>query len=312
MSFEFVLSILFLLLSIILFIAVKFTKVTADDEKSLAYRDLEEARTAHKATKIAFGVGLGLFVLLTFFASAYTVPVNNIGIVTSFNAPTGRTTGNGLKFVWPWQKVADFDASRITENHVGDWNQGCTVVRIGSLATACVENRIQWQVNSTAAPTLYRIYKGNFNNLKTNFVDLEIQNALNATFATYNPLLGVDLKTGQTVFDGAKLAEDMKQRLSNVLSPFGITVYTVAIPLVHHDTTTEANIKAFQDVVLQSRILDQKRSNAEKEKAVSDLQREFLTPTYIQNKCIEYSKDMGFAPGLCMMTSGIVNAPVSK
>lgn len=48
----------------------------------------------------------------------------------------------------------------VTIKHLGDWNQGCTVVRIGSLATACVENRIQLQVTESGAPKLFLNYKG--------------------------------------------------------------------------------------------------------------------------------------------------------
>jgi len=305
MSFEFIAFIFFLILAVA-FVSVAI-KAKPDEERSR--RD----DIPWKSTSKIVSLGLGFIaVIFLFFACAYQVPVNNIGIVTSFSAPTGRVTGNGLKFVWPWQRVADFDASRITENHIGDWDHGCTVVRIGSLATACVENRIQWQVVGDQAPILYKTYKGDFNNLKANFVDLEIQNALNATFATYNPLAQVDIRTGQTTFDGAKLAEDMKRRLSEAVEQFGIKIYTVAIPIVHHDAKTEENIKKFQDVVLQSRILDQQRLNADKEKAVSDKLRPVLTPEYVQNKCIEYSREMGIAPGLCMMNSGLVNVPTTK
>lgn len=316
MSAEFVLTLLFLLVTLVAFVIKSLLpKTEIITEKDNYGRNKEPKEVTHGGRIVASIVqyiALGIAVVFLFFACAYTVPVRNVGIVTSFNAPTGDTTGNGLKFVYPWQQVKDFDASRQTESHLGDWNHGCTVVRIGSLATACVENQFSWQVRANQAPELYKIYKGDFHNLQTNLVDLEARNAINSVFSTYNPLQQVDLKTGQTTFDGTALGKKFLDELTIRLNPFGIDIYNVSVPLVHHDTTTEANIKQFQDVVLQARILDQKKLNADKEKAVSNALIQVLNPAYIQNKCIEYSKDMGFAPGLCMMNSGIVNVPTTK
>jgi|SRR6185369_13666909 len=258
---------------------------------------------------VILSVMLGL--LLTFFASANTVPVRNVGIVTSFNRPTGDTTGSGLHFVAPWEDIDQFDASVQTTKHVGDWNQGCSVVRIGSMATACVENIIQWQVDPAAAPRLFNDYKGSFENFDHNYVQTQIQNSLNAVFATYNPLSQVNLQTGQTGFDGAKLQEQVKQTLVQSMGD-SVKIITVSIPLVHHDAQTEANIKQFQDVVAQSRILDQKSQNADKEKLVSDKLKAVLSDEYLKNKCIEESVKLGYAPGLCLMDSGIVTAPTTK
>ena len=240
--------------------------------------------------------------LLALFASVYQVPVQNVGIVTAFGNPTGRTTGSGLKMVWPWESVKDFDASVQTTDHTGDH---CTTVRIGSLATACVENRVQWRVLNTAASHLYRDYKGDFNNLKVNLVETRIQNALNAVFATYNPLSQVNIQTGQTSFDGAKLGSDLDAELKRTIGS-DIEIRTVSVPLVHHDAKTEDNIKAFQDVIAKARILEQQLSNAQKEKAIADLQAQYLTATYVENKCVEESVKMGVPPGLCLMNGGAI------
>lgn len=288
-------------------------------KSSTEYADRERIRhvesnireTIGEAKAIRFA-SLFLFVLtliLLFGASAYQVPVQNVGIVTQFGAPTGRSTGAGLKLVWPWQKIADFDASLQTENNIG--NPGCTNVRIGSLATACVENRVQWRVKPEAAPRLWRDYKGNFESLKNNFVKNQQQLALNAVFATYNPLSAVNLSTGQISFDGAKLSEDLKAELIKYMGT-DIEVVTASVPLVHHDKKTEQNIQAFQDVVANSRILDQQLANAAKEKEVANLQRQFLTDQFLANKCIEEAVKGGYHPGLCLMDSGIVNAPTTK
>lgn len=276
------------------------------DSGSHRYSD---AQSMANGTKFAVYALAFVTLVFVFFSCAYTVPVRNVGIVTSFNAPTGRVTKSGLKFVWPWQRIADFDASVQTSDHTTD--KMCTTVRIGSLATACVENRIQWQVLDQSAPRLYNDYKGDFNNMKKNLVETKIQNALNAVFSTYNPLSQVNLQTGQVGFDGAALGKSVEEELRRTIGT-DVRIISVSVPLVHHDAKTEDNIKQFQDVIAQSRILEQKRANAEKEKLVSDLQRAFLTPEYLQNKCIEESVKLGFAPGLCLMNSGIISVPTTK
>lgn len=311
MSWEFVVAIIFGILTAVAFL---FYRSSKGDLKDLLNSDTYDRRKVEKVkgevssiklVAIAFGVVTALFL---FFASAYTVPVRNVGIVTAFNRPTGSTTGSGLHFVWPWEDVEDFDASVVTIGHLGKWNEGCTVVRIGSLATACVENRIQLQVTEAGAPKLFLDYKGDFENVRKNLYETVIQNALNDVFATYNPLSLVNLTTGQVAFDGTKLQEDVKAKL---VTAFGtdVLVRTVSIPLVHHDTQTEKNIQQFQDVVAQNRVLAQKRANATAEKEVSDKLVQVLTPLYVQNKCIEESVKMGVPPGLCLVSGGaIVNA----
>jgi regulator of protease activity HflC (stomatin/prohibitin superfamily) len=311
LSAEFIITIILTLITIGLYVVYRMAKKeynNLDKAKSSRY-ELNNARSLKNGLKVAVIVSVCLTGFMLFLSCAYTVPVRNVGIVTAFNAPTGRVTGNGLKFVFPWQRIADFDASIQISDHTGD--KGCTTVRIGSLATACVENRIQWQVNPASAPKLYNDYKGNFKNLTNNLVETRIQNALNAVFSTYNPLSQVNLQTGQVSFDGAKLGRDVDAELNRTIGS-DIRIISVSVPLVHHDSRTEDNIKQFQDVIARSRILEQLKSNAEKEALVAAIQRAFLTPEYLANKCIEESIKLNYAPGLCLMTGGIINVPTTK
>lgn len=267
-------------------------------------------REAKKWLSLATGVAVTLAALLTLQASWNIVPVRNVGIVTSFNKPTGETTGSGLHFVAPWQKVENFDASIQTADNTNPdpkASNGCTTVRIGSMATACVENKVRWQVNPADAPRLFNDYKGDFENLRKNLFDTELQNALNDTFADYNPLANVDINTGQVNFDGIALADELRTKLSSRLGS-DITIHAVTIPLVHHDGTTESNIKQFSDVVAQKRILEQKNSNAETEKRTAEKIQNTLSDPYLRNKCLDLSEKLNFPPGYCMMTGGIINA----
>lgn len=242
---------------------------------------------------IALGV---LSVLFLVFASANQVPVRNVGIITSFSKPTDKTTGSGLKWVAPWHKIADWDASVQTSDHAAA--DKCTTVRIGSMATACVESKVRWKVKESAAPEQYMSYKGDFNNMKNNLFETELQNAMTDVFATYNPLSSIDLKTGQTKFDGTEHAKQLQAKLDTKIGN-QIVIESVTVPLVHHDAKTEANIEQYQNVIAQGRILGQKQANAEIEKQTSELLKN-LSENYSTNKCLDIAKELGKEPGLCM------------
>src|SRR5258706_1171249 len=163
MSFEFILFILLAIVTVIALLVRRKTKKNVQVlqevysksdqyEKGSNKKKLDSAINGSSLATGSFVSFSALALLSLVFAVFYTVPVRNVGIVTSFNKPTGETTGSGLHPVLPWQRVADFDASIQPSLHLGDWGHGCITVRIGSLATACVETRIQWQVVESSAP----------------------------------------------------------------------------------------------------------------------------------------------------------------
>lgn len=261
-----------------------------------------EDKFAAVSTAVVTLVLGGIFTLVS---SAYTVPVRNVGIVTSFGKPTGDVTGAGLHWVAPWKKVNDFDASIQTADHTGD--KRCTTVRIGSLATACVENKVRWQVKPDAAPKLFFDYKTDFDNMRTNYFEAELQRALNEEFATYNPLANIDLNTGAVKFDLNDLAERVKRNLVGKVGK-DIDVHSVLIPLIRHDGKTEENIKQFQDVLAQKRVLDQKQKNAETEKQIAALLAS-LPEGYSVNKCLDIAEKLNKEPGFCLGGGNPVQVP---
>ncbi|MEK8106677.1 hypothetical protein NKG94_18585 [Micromonospora sp. M12] len=58
----------------------------------------------------------------------------------------------------PWQKVGEWDAGRQKYDHIGGDN--CVRVRTGTLADACVEVLVEWQVKPENAPKQFMDYKG--------------------------------------------------------------------------------------------------------------------------------------------------------
>jgi len=232
---------------------------------------------------------LGL--LCTLFASANTVPVRNVGIVTSFNKPTGETTGSGLHWVAPWKKIRDWDASIQTDDSK-------TQVRISTGAVATVQNKVRWQVKPEAAPRQFTDYKGDFKNMKANLFEIEKQAAFNEAFADYNPIANVDKVTGQSKYDLGSLADEVKSILERKLGS-DFTIHSVVIPLIEHDKATQGAIEQFQQVVTQGRTLEQQNKNADTQLAIAAKLKN-LPEGYTVNRCLDIAEKLGREPGFCL------------
>ncbi|HEX5597952.1 MAG TPA: SPFH domain-containing protein, partial [Micromonosporaceae bacterium] len=220
--------------------------------------------------RIAKLVAIGCFVgsaLLILNSSAHSVPIRSVGIVTSFGKPTGQVTGSGLKWVAPWQKVGEWDASRQKYDHIGHDN--CVRVRTGTLADACVEVLIEWQVSPENAPRQFLDYKGDFESFQGQRVGVQLDSAVNDAFATYNPLERIDAATGNLNVDLKPFADAIRASAEMRLSD-DVHILSVTITRVNHDEKTESNIKAFQDKIAQTRNLEQDRKNADIQKQITE------------------------------------------
>ncbi len=241
---------------------------------------------------------LAVTLLLVVGSSAHTVPIRSVGIVTSFGKPTGKVTGSGLKWTAPWQRVGEWDAGRQKYDHIGSNN--CVRVRTGTLADACVEVLIEWQVRPENAPHQFMDYKGDFDSFRGQRVGVQLDSAVNDAFSSYNPLERIDAKTGSLNVDLKPFAESIKTNAEGRLAA-DVDILSVTITRVNHDEKTEGNIKAFQDKLAQTRNLEQDRRNAEIQKQITETNAKVDKVT----RCLEIAEKNGSTPGLCI-NPGIV------
>ncbi|MGC5053084.1 SPFH domain-containing protein [Micromonospora sp. DT48] len=226
-------------------------------------------------------------------SSAHSVPIRSVGIVTSFGKPTGEVTGSGLKWVAPWQRVGEWDAGRQKYDHIG--NDQCVRVRTGTLADACVEVLVEWQVQPENAPKQFMDYKGDFQSFRGQRVGVQLDSAVNDAFTAYNPLERIDAKTGNLNVDLKPFAASIKANAEERLAD-DVEILSVTITRVNHDDKTESNIKAFQDKLAQTRNLEQDRLNAEIQKEVTETNAKVDKVT----RCLEIADKHGSSPGLCI------------
>ncbi|MET8259060.1 SPFH domain-containing protein [Micromonospora sp. NPDC005553] len=241
---------------------------------------------------------LALTLVVGVASSAHSVPIRSVGIVTSFGKPTGKVTGSGLKWVAPWQKVGEWDAGRQKYDHIGGNN--CVRVRTGTLADACVEVLVEWQVKPENAPKQFMDYKGDFGSFRGQRVGVQLDSAVNDAFAAYNPLEKIDAQTGDLNVDLKPFAANIKTSAEARLAT-DVDILSVTITRVNHDDKTEGNIKAFQDKLAQTRNLEQDRKNAEISKQITETNAKVDKVT----RCLEIAEKNGANPGLCI-NPGIV------
>lgn len=267
---------------------------------AVPFRMVSPSATRGRTLGIAVGAAM-LGGILTLAAAANSVPVRNVGIVTSFNKPTGKITGSGLNWVAPWKTIGEWDASRQKYDHIGE--KKAITVRTATLANATVELLIEWQVRPENAPRQFMDYKGDFEAFRGQRVGVQLDGATNDAFAAYDPLANIDAKTGNLNVDLKPFADKVKTSAQERLGD-DIQILSVTIIRVNHDDKTEANIKVYQDKLAQSRNLDQDLVNAEKQAAVTRKNAEVDKVT----RCLEIAERTNNSPGLCLNQGIVIGA----
>lgn len=265
--------------------------------------------TRSSNTRLTAAVLMVLGLLGMVIASLSSVPTRNVGIVTQFNKPTGRTTGAGLKWHAPWQSIDDWDASRNTFNRLGS----CLWVSVSG-GRACIAVQIEWSADPAKAPAEWAAYKkvdgidgGRFGTFVARRVNPQMDSAITTAFTRFNPLGQVDQKTGALV--APDLNADYKDDLTRTLEANlggAVRIESIAFGTPTYDDATTKAISDFGKKVLEGRNLAVDKANA--------ITRAEITKTDASvdqvARCLQIAEKLGKEPGLCM-TRTTVTRPVS-
>lgn len=292
----FIIALIFLVLALIAF------------GLSRLFKNEELDEGAYVASMSAFFVFLAFAVGLTVGASISAVPTKNVGIVTEFGKPTGRTTGAGLKFTAPWQDIDDWDASRNTYNRLGG---NCLWVSISG-GRACISVQIEWSAKAENAPKDWASYKaikdvdgGRFGAFTARRVNPQMDAAITKTFTSFNPLGLFDEKTG--ALQAPDLNTSYKAILAaNLAANIGssVTIDSIAFGTPSYDEPTTKQISQYGQKVLEARNLAVDKTNAETRKAITDIDAK-ADPVA---RCLSIAEKMNKEPGLCMTPATAVRS----
>lgn len=266
-----------------------------------------ETQWVGSAGTAVFGI-LGILSLV--LACLSTVPTRNVGIVTSFGKPTGRTTGAGLQWTAPWQDVDDWDASGQTYAHLGDH---CVWVTIAAQRRACIPVQIEWAAKAENAPQNWAAYKEvdgktRFETWVARRVDPQINAAITSIFASFDPLGNVSLDSGDTA--APDLNKTQKAPLmAALISSLGsdIRVNSISFEAPRYDDPTTAAISAYGQKVLEARNLRIDEQNAATRARIT--KTDASVPQIA--RCLQIAEKLGKEPGLCMGNTTVVTRPIS-
>ncbi|MEU4694146.1 stomatin [Actinoplanes sp. NPDC023714] len=245
-------------------------------------------------------------------ASCITVvPTRNVGIVTAWNKPTGRTTGAGLQWTAPWEDVDEWDASGQTYSHLGE---NCVWVTIAAQRRACIPVQIEWSAKAEKAPENWAAYrevgdKSRFEVFVERRVNPQINGAMTSIFAAFDPLGAVDVTSGDA--PAPDLNKTYKEPLVEALTTeLGdeIVVKSVAFESPRYDDPTTQAIAAYGQKILEARNLEIDRANA---KTRAEITRTDASVDQVA-RCLQIAEKLGKEPGLCMGNSVSLTRPVGE
>ncbi|WP_229073026.1 stomatin [Actinoplanes sp. DH11] len=245
-------------------------------------------------------------------ASCITVvPTRNVGIVTAWNKPTGRTTGAGLQWTAPWEDIDEWDASGQTYAHLGE---ECVWVTIAAQRRACIPVQIEWSAKAEKAPENWAAYrevggKSRFEVFVERRVNPQINGSLTSIFASFDPLGAVDVTSGDA--PAPDLNKTYKEPLIGALtSALGdeIVVKSVAFESPRYDDPTTQAIAAYGQKILEARNLEIDRANA---KTRAEITRTDASVDQVA-RCLQIAEKLGKEPGLCMGSGVSLTRPVGQ
>lgn len=256
---------------------------------------------------IARSISTGVFVvglIFLFFASWTTVGTKNVAVLLTFGRPDGYVQ-NGFHWKAPWQTARELNDAVQTDTYASDGGsaghkQGgaaetCINVRIARQGTACVNVSIRWQIKPSGVDYLFRNFKDN-TAITDNLVLRDLQTAMNQSFSSYDPL-GIDtngLSTNKplSAAQGDSISAEVQSQMSHEIGTW-IDVFTVNIPLLNFDGTTQDKINQLQQQVAATRVAVQAKLTAQAQAAANQELAASVShdPNVLTDKCLNILKE---------------------
>lgn len=200
-----------IIISIILALAWVVTVLVARGLRKEYKDDAEDVRLTTIGERVAFAAIFGLWLVITFFASAHQIEAGHVGIVYQFGSIEGQIS-EGLQFTTPWQgvRVADVRVQRAKFEHMS--------AASSETQDVFVTATLNYSVSPNAIQNLYRtVGPGWFSRL----VEARVLNFFKDETARYR---AVDEIPNREI-----IRTNVRERLIESLSPYSITVVDLLI-----------------------------------------------------------------------------------
>lgn len=284
---------------------------------TLASSEVPNDRTmsTKKAFTILSTIPLFIAVVCTTIASVATISTNHVGIFTEAGRPYAITE-NGFQTKRPWSKVTELDGSRQFLRFCGKGNDESDpdkklypeiATKIDGNAKATICGVVGWQMlvksesDKSRALMLFKDFKA-FNRITDNHVYPAVKEAIHKVMKDHNPLMPD--KNLSIALINERVMVELKAALGDSL-----VVMSSDISVPDYDEVTDRAIA--EDLAQKAKTLlavEKQKTNAAEAIANNQIVKSIQDATVLINKCLDFSKEMGYAPGLCMMSgnSGIL------
>lgn len=218
----------------------------------------------NKALAVVVAVGAVLLTgAVAFMGSIEVVGTRQIGVVTSFNRPTGESMSNGFHFKAPWKEVHEMDAAVQIDTYQKD---NKIDVRLGNNSTAHADASIRWQIKPEAASELFVQYKS-FDGVKANLIERNLKVALNEAFAEFDPLNKKNLEESPL----PRIADNALKLLRDKVGE-QVEILDVSVPTIEYSPETEKRINEINEERARTTAAAQQvQTNEQKRKAAEEL-----------------------------------------
>jgi regulator of protease activity HflC (stomatin/prohibitin superfamily) len=234
--------------------------------------------------KILLGVGAGFAVLFAGFligGSMENVNARTVGIVTEFGKATG-TLSPGLNWVAPWADVTEFSTgNQSLDLDATDGNGGNVAVKFAGGGAGAANVNINWQVqDDNKATKLWENWK-EFDIVADKVVNKQAQSVVYQVVGHYAP---EDAVKSDNV---AKINQEIKDQLNNVLATSGIRVENVAVMRIDLSPELQDRVNKQNQAVTDQQTAKTQQETAKIEAGTNEIKQKQLTPFTLMDKCLD-------------------------
>lgn len=271
----------------------------------------EQTRFWAKVCTIALAAITALLILISSF---WIVGTQNIGIVRSFGKPIG-VVNNGPQWTYPWQTVTEMDYSIQVTDFTAN---SCDIqVRLADGQTACPKVGVRWQINTAAADTLFRRYKGSTQGVENGVLIPALQKYANIVFGDYDPvkLLNSKVPVGQKGNPSIpQLADQVEAQLKHAIGG-EVKIDLLNIPNIAYSPSVQKRINDVLTQKAQTLVAQQAEQTATYQAAANRTIAASVSkdPNVLLSRCLDLMQEIiknGDVPPVNMCNLGGGSAPV--
>lgn len=244
------------------------------------------ASKEENAVGVAIGAGIIAFIvgcgsgLAIIFSSFNSVGTYDIGVTTSFGKVLSYV-GPGAHWIAPWENMSLMDES------VQPINETLTV-RVAGQQTAQADVKLRVQLVPSATDSLFKLYKGNTQNVISSLVLPSLNVAMNSVYDGYDPILPLSTGAKPGTPDNPSTGQLSAQVQAALSARIGtqVKVDSLIVAPLKYDQTVENRINSVLAQTAKTDVAKQSVITAENQARANEVLKQNVTPLTLVQQCM--------------------------